>query len=177
MKKNTLLGILAIIVVFIAGCELATNPLVFDSSIRTDGFKINVPSGMPASTLEKSVDLGELRDVVDKDIESIRFYNMTLMIENNKYPNATISGSLKINGTTLLTLNNVHTNIFHIEKSIFDTSGTNMQIDNAGLTLLVNAIKANPPGTVSMKAELQPLSEALDFTLWIKIYGQITAKP
>ncbi len=178
MNKILLIIITVITVMLIAGCEIGTNPLVLDSSIRTDSIKVDFPSVLPISVpvSARIINLGDLKDVTEGNIEKISFYNMTILITDDMLDSGKVTGELKVDGNTIVSFANVPTSAFHTERSIFDTTGINFHVASTGLGYLLNKIKNPTPQIVTLQTFLGPTSTPLKFTLWVTIYGQVTAK-
>jgi hypothetical protein len=178
MSKYLFFILVAISITLIPGCEIGTNPLVLDSSIRADSIKVDFPIALPGSLplSSKIINLGELKDVAGGNIEKVTFYNMTLLITDDQIDAEKVTGSLKIDGNQIVSFTDVPTSAFHSERSIFDTTGINFHISSAGLGYLLKKIKDPTPQIVTLQSFLGPTSTPLKFTLWVKIYGQVTSK-
>lgn len=173
-------AVLAIGLLCIAGCDIGTNPLVFDGSVTSGSIRVDLigPLGGTYTTPQFEVDLNALFESSKLSgktytVDSAHFYNMTLMIDSNSTPLATVTGSLNVNGNAVVNLDSVAVSAFTTERSIFDTTIVGMHFNAGGVTYLIDALKQNPPPTIDVSATFGPIPAALHFTLHVKVYGQI----
>ncbi len=178
MKKHFLfiITISCMIFIFMAGCEIGTNPLILDSSIsssiRVDTVKMSFEIPLPPIT----VDTKSLQDVAGDTIEKINFYNLTLMVNQNTTPDTgKISGRLMIDGDTLVSMKNLSLSLFTTERSIFENI-PGLEVNNIGVGTVLEAVKDPPPDGITLQMFIGPTNTPVHFRLWIKVYGQIQTK-
>jgi hypothetical protein len=178
--KIFLLTIIVFISAFtIVGCEFGKYPLILDSSVTSGAIRVDLNSPLPAQvTQTTNVSISELRDVTGESVDSMKFYNLTLFIENNTSPSgAGISGTISINGNALVTLTNVTLTEFQTERSIFDKNLTSkgFQYHAGGVIYLLNALKTQTPDNLVVSVTAGTNASSLHFDLKVKLYGQIFA--
>ncbi|MBI4809963.1 MAG: hypothetical protein HY800_00650 [Ignavibacteriales bacterium] len=173
-KKIFFLTTVAIIsVIYLAGCELTELPLILDSSVSSNMVRVDI---VPPAQYDDSVsiNISALKDVTEESVDSLKFYNLTLMVENNTSPNnATVSGALSVNGYQLITLTNVSLSEFANERSIFDKNISGYQYHAAGVSFLLQTLKTQSPSIITCRASFGPVSNELHFDLRVKVYGQV----
>jgi hypothetical protein len=180
MKTQTRLMIISagLIVLFLAGCELSKYPLILDASGKSRTIHVVVNAPTPEYSDSVTVAIADLKDLTDYDIDSIRFYNLTLEVDNNtSAANAAISGEVTVEGIPLLTLNNVLVREFTDERSIFDKTIAGYGYDKSGVTFLLNALKTQYPPEIKVKMKLSTIEDDLNFDLTITVYAQVFANP
>jgi hypothetical protein len=178
--KIFLLTMIAFIIAFtIVGCEFGKYPLILDSSVTSGAIRVDLNSPLPVQVTQTTdVSISELRDVTGESVDSMKFYNLTLFIENNTSPSAAgISGTISINGNALVTLTNVTLTEFQTERSIFDKNLTSkgFQYHAAGVMYLLNALKTQTPDMLTVSVTAGTNASSLHFDLKVKLYGQIFA--
>src|ERR1043166_8524460 len=93
----------ALVTIALAGlnCDLGINPLLFDGPPLTGTLRVDAVGSVFATV--EAVDLGGLASEVDKGIDSIKVYNITLQIDSTAgtNPATTFSGSGLIHGGQL----------------------------------------------------------------------------
>jgi hypothetical protein len=180
MKKIYGFGI-TIMVVFLlfGGCDVGINPLIFDGTVAAISIPIETPSGVTTYNEVSTVNLGIVLSAVDEVVDSVTFYNLTLKIDDLGSTPATtaLSGTIAIQGTTLLQLNGVQLSAFSSERSIFDPSLQGVTVSQAGIDLFKNLLAQNPPPTVSIAVNGSATNSPLKFTMHTKIYTQIYTSP
>ena len=179
MKNQTRLMVISagLIALLLAGCELSKYPLILDASGKSRTIHVDVS---PPEEFSDSVTIAiaDLKDLTDYDIDSIRFYNLTLNVDNNESgAEAAISGEITVDGTTLLTLTNVQVTEFLEEKSIFDKTITGYHYNPPGVVFLLNALKTQSPSEIKVIMKWNPIVDRLHFDLTITLYAQVFANP
>ncbi len=179
MKKYTQLMVISagLAALLLAGCELSKYPLILDASgkSRTIHVEVSPPAEYSDSV---TISIADLKDLTDYDIDSIRFYNLTLNVDNNTSPeNAAISGDILVNDISLLTLSNVQVAQFSKEKSIFDKTITGYSYNKLGVVFLLNALKTQLPSDIEVKLRVNQIADPLHFDLTITLYAQVFANP
>jgi len=178
MKKNIVFSIFALILslIFGVGCEIGTNPLILDSSIKESivvNQDIPIPLQIPFPTTPLIVDTKSLQDVADGEIDSINVYKLTLMVDQNTTPDTgKISGRLMVDNDTLVTMNNVLLSHFITERSIFENI-PGFEVNNKGVGKVLQAVKTPPPNGIALQMFVGPTNTPVHFRLWVKVYGQI----
>lgn len=172
MKKHaSKLFIVIVGMILFHGCSLTNFPLIFSSSVQQT---IRVDTPPIQFTNSVSVNLADILN--ESNIDSAKFYNLTLLIDSNTTPNTKISGFIDVDGISIVSLSNVTTSQFKSERSIFDTTLTGWNYQSAGVSYLVNALAQPNPPTITLKATLNQLSDSLHCSIHVKIYGQLFTK-
>ena len=179
MKTQKWLTIIAAgaVLLFLSGCELSKYPLILDASGKSRTVHVNVS---PPDEFSDSVTIAiaDLQDLTDYDIDSIRFYNLTLNVDNNTSPeDAAISGEITVNNIPLLTLTNVQVAQFTDEKSIFEKTITGYSYNPLGVVFLLNTLRTQSPSEIEVKLRVNPIEDPLHFDLTITLYAQVFANP
>ena len=164
--------------VFLQGCDLLTDfPLILNGSVEASKIRVDLATPLPIQYRDSlSVDLNEVKTSASSDVDSVRFYNMTVRIDSNSTPNSTISGSITVDGDTLVTLTNMKTSVFSSERSIFSTSIAGWKYNAVGVGYLVQALRKTPAPTVTLDLTLDQLSQPIHCSIHIKVYGQLFVK-
>lgn len=177
MKISIFLTGLIVATLIIAGCEFGRYPLIIDSSVESGPIPVNLDSSLPTQVVQSAtVSIAELREVTGEEVDSMRFYNLTLLINNNTSPDgAAITGTMSVNGILLATLTGVPLSEFLTERSIFDknliTGG--FQYHPAGVTYLLGVLKTQTPDLLVVSVSAGTDASALHFDLNVKLYGQL----
>jgi hypothetical protein len=166
-----------LIILFLAGCEVGKYPLILDASGKSRTIRVDVTP--PASFSDSAtIALADLKSLTDYNIDSIRFYNLTLHVSNNTSPeNAAVTGEVIVNGTPLLALTNVQVTQFSEEKSIFDKTITGYSYNKLGVIFLLTAIKTQSPSELEVKLVVNQIENPLHFDLTITLYAQVFTNP
>ncbi|HUL43341.1 MAG TPA: hypothetical protein VLY03_03180 [Bacteroidota bacterium] len=173
---NRFLGALLIVAAGLAvfhGCDLLTDfPIILNGSVEPGALRVDLNTPLPIQyQTSSSVDLSQVKNAATSDVDSVRFYNLTVRIDSNSTPNSTISGSIIVDGDTLVTMNNMKTSVFSSERSIFSTSITGWQYHVAGVETLIGALRNSR--TVTLTTTLNSLTQPIHCTIHIKVYGQL----
>jgi len=187
MNREILLTIMCIGVCmfFYQACELATNPLLFDVSVVTARYRVDISPPYEA-IFDSSIviDLNEaLEDVEDEvEIDSVKFYNITILIDSTDGTpsGTTISGTILVDGDTLVSLTNVPLDLFLTEQSIFKNIHPGFKFNSAGVAKLKQIFELYPQQplpTVKIFVEGSASSNSLHFTVQLKLYTQVYTNP
>ena len=166
----------ALIVLLLAGCELSKYPLILDASGKSKTIRVDWNDPDPY-TDSVTISIDDLADLTDYDIDSVRFYNLTLHITNDTSDaGASISGEISVEGITLVTITSVEVTAFHKERSIFDKTLTGYSYNKPGVLFLLNALRNQSPSEIKVKAILSGDAE-MHFDLTVTLYAQVFANP
>lgn len=178
MKKHaSKLFIVIVGMILFHGCSLTNFPLILSSSVQqTIRIDFNSPVQVPPIADSVFVNLADVRNAANSSIDSAKFYNLTLLIDSNTTPHATISGFIAVDGNKIVSLTNLSTSQFSSERSIFDTTLTGWNYQSAGISYLVNALEQPNPPTVTITATLNQLSDSVHCSIHVRIYGQLFTK-
>jgi len=188
MNKHilTCIAIMGLFLLLFYACEFATNPLLFDGSVVAARYRVDVTD---QSTFSQSivVDLNEALEGFQEnkqeiDVDSIKFYNITILIDSTAGTpsGTTITGTIIVDGDTLVTLTNVPLDIFLTEQSIFKNIHPGLKFNNAGIEKLKQIFKkypVEPLPTVKIYTEGYASSNELHFTVQLKLYTQVYSNP
>lgn len=173
---------IAIAAISLTGCELGTNPLLFDGSPVTADVVINTTGTSYSGS--RTIAPGDVLSSISINVDSVSVINVTLLIDNlgPSTPDSTrISGTGTIDGNTLLTLTNVKLSTFSTEKSIFDPalSAAGVAYGAAGVAYLNNMLKHpnSLPATVTVAVSGTSSQPNLKFTAHVKLYTQVFTTP
>ncbi|HYQ85954.1 MAG TPA: hypothetical protein VES59_01795 [Bacteroidota bacterium] len=160
-------------------CQVGLYPLLFDGAPITATFRADVTTGT-AFDDSRTVDLEEIRRGIDKRIDSIKVFNVSLQIDSTAgtNPSTTLTGAVLINGDTLIRVNGVPISDFATERSIFDSTITGGRVfKNKGVATLIALLKQLTQGTGGLTATVHALGNAssspLHFTIKLKLYTQV----
>jgi hypothetical protein len=174
MKSLILLMIVAAVgaILFITGCEIGTNPVILDGSPITADLRIDGTSNILSDSL--SVNLGDALSGIDKEVDSIRIFNITLLIDSTD-TGVIAQGGLRLDNDTVLTLVGTPLSAFATERSIFDPKLKTMgfSYDSTIVLTLQQLLRQKPQPVVHIAFGI--LSSPLHFTAHLKIYTQVFA--
>jgi len=172
IKQVSRLFVVMVGMVLLHGCSLTNFPLILSSSVEKT-FHVNAgPEQQFADTV--FVNLADIRNTAN--IDSAKFYNLTLLIDSNSTPNTKISGFITVDTNTIVTLSSASTTDFSVERSIFDTSLVGWKYGSTGVTYLTNILGEQNPPTVTIIATLNPLLDSVHCNIHVRIYGQLFTK-
>lgn len=161
------------------GCELGINPLLFDGSPVTATFRAHTVGNTYSDS--KSINLHDVVTNLDKDIDSIKVFNVTLQIDsltNGTNSSTLTTGSVVIDTDTLFTVRNVALSAFASERSIFDNSLTGFSYNPAGVNHLISLLQQHPlPTNVTLTVAGTATNDTLYFRARIKLYTQVFTSP
>jgi hypothetical protein len=180
MKKiYTLCVTIVAMVLLFGGCDVGINPLIFDGTVAALSIRIETQAGEASYNVVSAVNLGIILDAVEEVVDSVTFYNLTLKVDNLVGTPATtaLTGTVALQGTTLLQLNGVQLSAFSSERSIFDPSLQGVTVNLAGINLLKNLLAQNPLPVISVALNGSASNSPLNFTVHTKIYTQIYTTP
>lgn len=172
----------AILAAILAGCEFSNNPILVEGAFVHATFRVD-QDGLPAGTPIAATTTVRLADVLDgasASADSVKIYNITVMVDSvtgATSPDAPLTGSALIDGNTLFSLSDVPISALGKEHSIFDATVPGFSFTNAGVQYLVQALRQDPPPTVTVGVVTRSSSSALHFTLRVKIYTQVYTSP
>jgi len=178
-KVYFLTAVVAVASFYLVGCEFGKFPLILDSSVTSSIVHVNLTTPLPTQLTDSvSVNISDLKEATSENVDSIKFYNLTLLVENNTSTplNAQITGLLSINGDSLLSLANVPLSEFSKERSIFDKTITGYKYHIAGIAFLLHTLKTQLPPIINIKTTVGSSASALHFDLKVKVYGQLYTK-
>ena len=163
--------------VAVIGCDVGVNPLLFDGSPVSAKYRVDTDG---SSYLEsKTVDLATVVEDIDKEIDSIKVFNVTLFIDSTEgtASGTTASGFVALDALTLVSLTDVPLSAFATERSIFDTTITGFHYNDAGVAHLISVLKQRPLPSVDVSVSGSTSSSPLHFTLHLKLYTQVFTTP
>jgi len=163
---------------FLLGCDVGVNPLLFDGSPGQATFRIDesVTSSYSGSV---GVDLEDILSAIDDEIDSVKVFNITLLIDSTEGTNSstTFTGTTLVNSTVMLSMSNTPMSAFVSERSIFDNTIPGLTY-NSGIINTLHALLRDRPAptvTVSFSGTSSP-SGPLHFTAHLKLYTQVYTK-
>jgi hypothetical protein len=174
----------ALVTIALAGlnCDLGINPLLFDGPPLTGTLRVDAVGSVFATV--EAVDLGGLASEVDKGIDSIKVYNITLQIDSTAgtNPATTFSGSALIDGDSLINVVGLPLSAFASERSIFDATVTGGPIFvQAGVSRLIAILKSYGEShtlpVVTIVASGTASTTSLHFTIKLRLYTQLFLPP
>lgn len=164
------------LILTIAGCEIGTNPVVLDGAPIAANLRVDVPNNILYDSL--SVNLGDAMSGIDNAVDSIRIYNITLLIDSTGNPDSAVisRGGFKLNNDTVLTLVNNPLSAFSTERSIFDPRLKNLGFtyDSTMILKLQQYLRQKPQPVVQIAFGILSASP-IHFTAHLKIYTQVFA--
>ncbi len=184
MNKQHVLFFIALVlgIAFLSGCDFGVNPLIFDTTIAARALRVDTTATVFIAG--DTLDLQEVRNAVKDEIDSVKFYNLTIRVDSTAGTPAgvTLRGAIAINdgGTvhTLATLDGVPLSAFAKEVSIFDKSlWPKWAYDNGGVGYMLTVLRRPNPPTVTIAAVGTSSTAPLHFTVHAKVYAQIFTKP
>jgi len=175
--KTSILSLTLLLLLGAAGCELSTNPLLFEGPPITAKFRVDLTGTAfgDAATINLQDAVGGISDV-----DSVKVFNITLQIDsltNGTSPATTISGTATLDGVTLFTITNVALSAFSSERSIFDNSLAGFSYNAAGVSHLLSVLRQRPLPTVTLAVGGTASAPTLHFTTKIKLYSQVFTSP
>jgi len=160
-------------------CEVGLYPLLFDGTPVTAEFRVDQPL-FTTFDASRTVNLDDIRSGIKKNIDSIKVFNVSLLIDSTAgtNPSTTVTGAVLINGDTLAGVTGVPISDFATERSIFDTTIAGGRVfRNAGVATLIALLKQLSQGTGPMTATARAFGNAssspLHFTIKLKLYTQV----
>ncbi len=159
-------------------CEVGLYPLLFDGTPVTAEFRVDATGS--AFDDSRTVDLEEIRRGIDKNIDSIKVFNISLQLDSTTgtNPSTTVTGAVLINEDTLIAVNGVPISDFATERSIFDSTITGGRaFRNAGVATLIALLRQLSQGTSGLTATVRAFgissTSPLHFTIKLKLYTQV----
>lgn len=179
--KTSLHIFAALFLLGFAGCELGVHPLVFDGTATSDPVWVNTPFQIVAA--QQTVNLADARFSDQHgssfQVDSVRFYNLSVLIDSSQGTPAgtTLTGILKINNDTLATMFNVPLAAFTPERSIFDRSLAGWRFSDAGVRVLIQALRNPNPPSVTFSFGAFASNSPISFRARIKVHAQVYTNP
>ena len=177
-SKMLLLASLGAITVLMMGCELGINPIIFDGTPVEATFEVNsLVSTFPP--LAYSVNLQDVLSEIDEAVDSIKAYNITLLIDETGGSNPSVTGDITVNGNTLLSMNGTPISAFATERSIFDSKLQALGVNySSSIVPIINGyLQQDPKPTVTVVTSGSASPVPLHFTIHVKLYSQVFSKP
>src|SRR5260221_14497470 len=163
-------------------CDLGINPLLFDGPPVTGTLRVDAVGSVFATM--QTVDLHEVVADIDKEVDSIKVYNITLQIDSTAGtdPSTAFSGSALVDGDSLLNVVGLPITAFASERSIFDATITGGPIFvQKGVTHLINLLKdykeSHVLGEITIVAAGSATTPNLHFTIKLRLYTQLFLPP
>jgi hypothetical protein len=182
IAKFLVLAAVLLIALVGVNCDLGINPLLFDGPPVTGTLRVDAVGSVFATV--QVVDLGAVVKDVDKDIDSIKVYNITLQIDSTAgtNPSTTFSGSALVDGDSLLNVSGLPISAFATERSIFDATLTGGPIFvETGVAHLIAILKAygetHTLPTITVVASGTASTSNLHFTIKVRLYTQLYLPP
>jgi hypothetical protein len=161
-------------------CDVGVNPLLFDGSPLTA--KITVNSGSQIFADSVTVNVADAVSAIDKDIDSVNLFNITLRIVRigNAPADNLLSGDATFNGSKFLSLSNVGVDAFSTDQSVFHLpSGVTM--NRQGMRQIVRAIWAASRHQTSDSAVVKIAGTSTkspnNYTIYLNLYTQVFTPP
>ena len=174
-KISSLLIVVGTLLVFVTGCEVGINPLLFDGApvVATWEFDQSGTS-YTGSTIK---DLVEILKDIKNSADSVKVFNITIQVENTGSTPAgtTVSGTATFNSTTVITLSGISLDSLAAERSIF-LPLTGLSSNPAGVTELATAI-LHPTGTVTFGVSGTTSWSPLQIRITLRLYTQVYTHP
>ncbi len=183
MKKNSAFVILSVLLGFglIAGCEMSTNPLIFDGSVTSGEVAINTNTNTFLGI--DSLDLHAIVAKVSQSVDSVKLFNLTIAIDSlgSSTPASTrITGAITVDDVNVLpyhynivTLTGVPLSEFASERSIFDTTISGFSFNESGSEFLIDALAQSPPPVLYVNVQGSADHNPVQFRLRFKVYAQV----
>ena len=168
----------------LSACEVGTNPLLFDGSPVTAKLRVE-QSGASSYDYSVTVDLQGLFAEIKNDIDSVKVFNITLLIDsltNGTDSLTTISGTAYIDDLPLFDIPNpgIALKEFGTERSIFDSHLTGFSFKAEGVSQLIDILndyaESHTLPSVTVRATGSASSSNLHFTVKLKLYTQVFTK-
>ncbi|HEV8539440.1 MAG TPA: hypothetical protein VGR15_11035 [Bacteroidota bacterium] len=165
---------LGLTMVCMQGCDLAMNPLIFDGTPVEATFPVISPVTL-FPPLVYSVDLEDILSESDNAVDSIKAYNITMLIDNPGAANLALTCNMTVNGDTLLTMNNTPASALASERTIFDSKLTALGLSySPTIVPTINGyLKQNPKPRVTVLVSGVGTPAPLNFTIHVKLYSQV----
>jgi len=137
----------------------------------------------------QSVNLQSVMDTINRDVESVSIFNITMFVSNTyeSLPQTSISGQLtvRISGGsethTLVSFTNISFDEFLIERSVFSEELPGITHDPDGIQALVNYFNRKPAPmvnfTINGTANSAGDGDRLTFDFVVKLYKQVSTDP
>jgi hypothetical protein len=160
------------------GCEIGTNPVILDGSPVSVTIRVDGTTNMYGAT--QSVNLEEVLAGVDKDVDSIKIFNITMLIDSTQgTPAGTrLTAGIGINTDTLVTMIGTPIGTFISERTIFDPTlkSAGLSYNSGVVTILHGFLQQNPRPTVTLQFGAIADQTPLHFTFHFRLYTQVFTK-
>jgi len=170
--------LLGIVLLALQGCEIGTNPLIVDGSPVIATLRVDGNAAMYGAV--EAVNLEDVLSGIDKDVDSVKIFNITLTIDSTQGTPAgtTLTGGIGVNADTLVLMMNTPISAFSTERTIFDPTLKNagFSYNNGVITILHGFLQQNPRPTVSLAFGAIASNTPLHFTFHFRMYTQVFAK-
>lgn len=167
-----------IFLLLLPGCEIGTNPVILDGSPISATFRVDGNANMYGAT--QTVNLEDALAGVDKDVDSIKIFNITLQIDSTAGTPAgtTLTGGIGLNNDTLIIMRGTPLSAFSTERTIFDPTLKNLgfSYNSNVVTILHGLLQQNPLPTIVLEAGAITNQSPLHFTFHFRLYTQVFAK-
>ena len=179
-SKFIVAALLAILALAGAGCELATNPLLFDGAPLVATFDVEPSPPSIFFGKDTTINLQTALENVESSIDSIRIFNVTIQIEPLDDHGAVtlVAAGVLVDGDTLVTATNVPVSAFATERSIFDKSLAGFAYNSTGVNHLIDLVKQNPlPTAVQVRAGGETNISTYHVRIKFRVYTQVFTNP
>jgi hypothetical protein len=178
MRQHSALPIILVglLLAGLAGCEIGTNPIILDGAPAAQTLRVDNSANFFAGT--GPVALSEIFNGVDNEIDSVKVFNVTMLIDSTAGTTGgtVLTGLLLINTDTLFTLNGTPLSAFSAERTIFDPTLAQAGFTYSTSTLmkLQHALNQKPQPTVTLTfggiASNSPIHFSAHFTLYTQFF-------
>jgi hypothetical protein len=174
-----LIGIaFGVTLLLLPGCEIGTNPLIVDGSPLTATLRVDGNANMYGTT--ETVNLEDVLAGIDKDVDSIKIFNITLLIDSTAGTPAgtTLTGGIGVNTDTLVLMMGTPITAFSSERTIFDPTLKNagFSYNNGVVTILHGFLQQNPRPTITLLFGAITNKTPIHFTFHFRLYTQVFTK-
>ncbi len=169
-----------ILLILMAGCEIGTNPVILDGSPVSVNLSVNQLTAFFGDST--SVSLSKVLAGLDNEVDSIRLFNITLVIDSTTgmAPDTKLSGlfMLRTNNSgsdTLITMNSTDIRSFATERSIFDPklADSGFTYRSTAILTLHDLLRQTPQPTVFIAFGGVGSTAPLHFAAHLKLYTQV----
>ena len=162
-------------------CDIGVNPLIIDGTPTEATFVVN-SSYATFPPLSFNVNLQDVLTGIAKEVDSIKAYNITMLIDGTDGTDPNLNGRIVlkngVNVDTLLTMKDTPISPFASERTIFDTKLHNDGFNYSPtiVTTINGCLKQDPKPTVTVTASGSANQGPLHFTIHVKVYTQVFIK-
>ncbi len=159
----------------LAGCEIGTNPVILDGSPTAQSMRIDNAGNLFGGV--GTVDLSEVFSGVADEVDSVKIFNITLLIDSTAgtASGTALTGMLVLNTDTLFTLNGTPLSEFSGERAIFDPrlKQRGLAYSAATIGVLQRLLNQTPSPKVTIGFGGIASSSPLHFSAHLKFYTQV----